>query len=326
MNRRESIILLASSIALSPVRVRAQQPAIPVIGFLGASSPGSSSETVMRLRQTLAEAGYVEGQNVAIEFRWAEGQYDRLPPLATELVRRQVAVIIAIPGPAARAARAATATIPIVFMVDDDPVKLNLVESLARPGGNATGVNFFIAELGGKQLALLRELVPRAGRIGLLVNPNNANAEAVTGNMTAAASSIGVEINVVHTRDSREIDAAFATLARNRADALVVGADPFFYGRRVQLVTLATRHAIPAIYNVREFAEAGGLISYGTSLAEAHRQVFSYAVRILKGAKSADLPVVQSSKFELVINLPTARALGLEVPPMLLTRADEVIE
>jgi putative tryptophan/tyrosine transport system substrate-binding protein len=326
MNRREAIVLLASSIALLSLGVRAQRPAIPVIGFLGASSPGSSSETVVRLRQTLAEAGYVEGQNVAIEFRWAEGHYDRLPALATELVRRQVAVIVAIPGPAARAARAATATIPIVFMVDDDPVKLNLVESLARPGGNATGVNFFIAELGGKQLALLRELVPRAGRIGLLVNPNNANAEAVTKNMTAAASATGVEINVVHARDSREIDSAFATLARNRADALVVGADPFFYGRRVQLVTLATRHAIPAIYNVREFAEAGGLMTYGTSLAEAHRQIFTYAVRILKGAKPADLPVVQSSKFELVINLPTARALGLEAPAMFLARADDVIE
>jgi putative ABC transport system substrate-binding protein len=299
---------------------------MPVIGYLGASLPGSSADTVARIRQSLAEAGYVEGQNVAIEFRWAEGQYDRLPALAAELVRRQVAVIIAIPGPAARAARAATATTPVVFMIDDDPVKVGLVESLARPGGNATGVNFFIAELGGKQLALLRELVPRAGRIGLLVNPNNANAEAVTGNVTAAASTTGVEINVVHARVSREIEAAFATLARNRADALVVGADPFFYGRRVQLVTLATRHTIPAIYNVREVAEAGGLMSYGTSLAEAHRQIGVYVGRILKGAKPADLPVVQSTKFELVINVPTARALGLEIPPTLLARADEVIE
>jgi putative ABC transport system substrate-binding protein len=326
MNRREFIALLGGWAAALPLTARAQQAAMPVIGYLGASLHGSSADTVARIRQSLAEAGYVEGQNVAIEFRWAEGQYDRLPALAAELVRRQVAVIIAIPGPAARAARAATATTPVVFMIDDDPVKVGLVESLARPGGNATGVNFFIAELGGKQLALLRELVPRAGRIGLLVNPNNANAEAVTGNVTAAASTTGVEINVVHARVSREIEAAFATLARNRADALVVGADPFFYGRRVQLVTLATRHTIPAIYNVREVAEAGGLMSYGTSLAEAHRQIGVYVGRILKGAKPADLPVVQSTKFELVINVPTARALGLEIPPTLLARADEVIE
>jgi putative ABC transport system substrate-binding protein len=326
MKRREFITLIGGAATAWPLAAHAQQPAVPVIGYLGASWAGTSPHTVAVIRQSLAEAGYIEGRNVAIEYRWAEGQYDRLPMLAAELVRRQVAVIVAIPGPAARAARAATTTIPIVFMIDDDPVKLGLVESLARPGGNATGVNFFIAELGGKQLGLLCELLPRTGRIGLLVNPNNANAQSVTANVAAAASANGVEINVVQARDTHEIEAAFATLVRNRADALVVGADPFFYGRRVQLATLATRHAIPAVYNVREYAEIGGLMSYGTSLAEVHRQIGVYAGRILKGAKPADLPVVQSTKFELVINLPTARALGLTVPPTLLARADEVIE
>jgi putative ABC transport system substrate-binding protein len=326
MRRRTFISLLSGAAAVWPLAARAQQPAVPVIGYLGASWPGTSPHTVGVIRQSLAEAGFVEGRNLTIEYRWAEGQYDRLPALAAELVRRQVAVIVAIPGPAAHAARTATATVPIVFMIDDDPVKLGLVESLARPGGNATGVNFFIAELGGKQLGLLRELVPRAARIGLLVNPNNPNAQAVTGNVTAAASASGVEIDLVQARDSHEIDAAFAALAGNRADALVVGADPFFYGRRVQLATLATRHAIPAVYNVREYAEIGGLMSYGTSLAEMHRQVGVYTGRILKGVKPADLPVVQSTRFEFVINLQTAKALGLEVPPTLLARADEVIE
>jgi putative ABC transport system substrate-binding protein len=237
-----------------------------------------------------------------------------------------VAIIIAIPGPAARAAKAATATIPILFMIDDDPVKVGLVESLARPGGNATGVNFFIAELGGKQLGLLRELVPHAARIGLLVNPMNANAPSVIVNVTAAAAASGVEIALVQARDSREIEGAFATLAQHQAGAVVVGADPFFFSRRVQLATLAMRHAIAAVYSVRENAEVGGLMSYGTRLAESHRQLGVYAGRILNGAKPADLPVVQSTKFELVINLATARALGLKVPPMLLARADEVIE
>jgi putative ABC transport system substrate-binding protein len=325
MRRREFLGALGGAAAW-PLAARAQQAAMPVIGYLGASWPGTSPHTVAVIRQSLAEAGYIEGRNVAIDYRWAEGQYDRLPALAAELVRRQVAVIVAIPGPAARAARAATATIPIVFMIDDDPVKIGLVESLARPGGNATGVNFFIAELGGKQVGLLRELLPRAARIGLLVNPNNANAQSVTANVAAAASANGLEINVVQARNTHEIEAAFATLARNRADALVVGADPFFYGRRVQLATLATRHAIPAVYNVREYAEIGGLMTYGTSLAEVHRQIGVYTGRILKGAKPADLPVVQSTKFELVINAETARTLGLTVPPTLLATADEVIE
>ena len=264
---------------------------------------------------------------MTIELRWAEGQDDRLPAMAAELVRRQVAVIVATGGSAgAVAAKAATATIPIVFSVTDDPVKLGLVASLARPGGNATGANFLLSELGAKQLGLLRELVPTATRLGLLVNPNNANAEALTREVATAASAARMHIEIVQASDSRAIEAAFAALVRNRTDALMVGADPFFYSRRVQLATLATRHAIPAIYNVREYAEIGGLMSYGTSLTETFQQVATYMIRILKGAKPADLPVVLSTKFELVINLPTARALGIEVPGTLLARANEVIE
>ena len=327
IRRREFITLLGGAAAATwPLAARAQQGTVPVIGFLGAGSAGGSPQTVRIIRETLTEAGFIEGRNISVEYRWAEGQYGRLPELAADFVRRKVAVIIAIPGPAARAARAATAIIPIVFMIDDDPVKLDLVESLARPGGNATGVNFFIAELGGKQLGLVRELLPQAACIGLLVNPHNANAQSVIGNVKAAASTSGVEIQVVQARDSREIEAAFAALARDRVDALVVGADPFFYSRRVQLATQAARHAIPAVYSVRECADVGGLMTYGTSLTEVHRQIGGYVGRILKGAKPADLPVVQSTKFELVINLATARALGLEVPATLLARADEVIE
>jgi putative ABC transport system substrate-binding protein len=299
---------------------------MPVIGFLNSGAPGPATDTIAVFRQGLAEAGYMEGRNVAIEYRFAEGQYDRLPALAEELVRRQVAVIVAIPIPAAVVAKAATGTIPIVFSVAGDPVKLGLVDSLARPGGNATGVNFFQAELGAKQLGLLRELLPAAARIGLLVNPTNANVEGVTKDVTAAASAIGVQIDVVQASDSHEIDTAFATLVRNKADALLVGADSLFFTRRLQLATLATRHALPAVYFNRPFAEAGGLMSYGTSLTEVNRQLGIYTGRILKGAKPAELPVMQSTRFELVINLPTARALGLEIPSMLLARADEVIE
>jgi putative ABC transport system substrate-binding protein len=303
------------------------QPAMPVVGYLGGGSAGPSAQTVGVFRLSLAEAGYVEGRNVAIEYRYAEGQYDRLPAMATELVRRQVAVIVAAGGTApALAAKAATAAIPIVFGVTDDPVRLGLVASFARPGGNATGMNFPLAELVAKQLGLLHELVPAARHIGLLVNPNNSTAEAVRKDVTAAASAIGVEIDVVEAGDSRAIDAAFATLVRNRADALLLGTDPFFFSRRQQLAILAARHALPAAFAAREWAEVGGLISYGTSLTEVFQQIGAYTGRILKGAKPADLPVVRSTKFELVINLSTARALGIEVPSTLSASADDVIE
>jgi len=325
MRRREAIALFGGGAAW-PLAARAQQPALPVIGYLGAGSSAPSASVLGIFRQGLAEAGYVESRNVAIEYRFAEGRYDRLPVLAEELVRRQVAMMLASPSPAALAAKAATATIPIVFTAAKDPVRLGLVTNLARPSGNATGVTFQFAELGPKQMGLLRELVPRAARIGFLVNPSNINAADVTKNLTAAGLAMGVQVEAVQASNILEIDAAFASLVRKRADALVVGADPFFFSRRLQLATLATRHTIPAIYNLREFAEAGGLMSYGTSLVEAYRQAGIYAGRILKGAKPADLPVVQSSKFEFVINLSTARALGIEIPPTLLARADEVIE
>jgi putative tryptophan/tyrosine transport system substrate-binding protein len=326
MRRRDFISLLGGAAATWPLAARAQQASMPVIGWLGSGSPGPSAPVVTVFRQGLAEAGYVEGRNVAIEYRWAEGQYDRLPALAAELVRRQVAVIVATPIPAALAAKAATATIPIVFSAAADPVNLGLVGSLARPGGNATGVHFFQAELSAKQLGLLRELRPNAARIGVLVNPANANVEGLTKDVAAAAAALGVEIESVHARDSREIEEAFATLVHNKASALLVGADSFFFNRRVQLATLAARHAIPAVFFNREFAEAGGLMSYGSSLSEMNRQLGVYTGRILKGAKPDELPVVQSTKFELVINLATAKALGLEIPPMLLAHADEVIE
>jgi putative ABC transport system substrate-binding protein len=323
MRRRELITLIGGAAAW-PIAARAQQPAMPVIGYL---SPTVLNDRLMAVfRQSLAEGGYLEGRNVAIEYRWAEGRYDRLPAMAAELVRRQVAVIVASPTPTALVAKAATATVPIVFGVTDDPVKLSLVTSLARPDSNATGVYFFLSDLAGKQLGLLHELAPAATHIGLLVNPDNANAEAVTREMAAAASIIGVQIKVIRASDHQAIDAAFTDLVRNKTGALVVGADPFFFNQRVQLATLAARHAIPAVYTVREFPEAGGLMSYGTSFTEVFRQLGAYAGRILKGAKPADLPVVQSTTFDFVINLKTAKALGIEVPPGLSARADEVIE
>jgi putative ABC transport system substrate-binding protein len=327
IKRREFITLLGGAAAW-PLAARAQQAAMPVVGYLGGASPHTGLQIMMTLRKSLAEAGYVEGRNVAIKSHWAEGQYDRLPAMAAELVHHQAAVIVATGGTAgAIAAKAATTTIPIVFAVTDDPVALGLVASHARPGGNATGVTFLLADLGLKQLGLLRELVPAATRIGLLVNPNNTTSKHQTSDiLAAAASGIGTTIDVVRASDSREIEEAFGALVRNRADALVVGTDPFLFSRRVQLAILAARHAVPAIYPVRENAEVGGLITYGTSLTEVYRQVSAYVVRILKGTKPADLPVVRSTKFELVINLPTARALGIDVPPTLLARADEVIE
>jgi putative ABC transport system substrate-binding protein len=324
VRRREFITLLGGAAAAWPLPARAQQSAMPVIGFLGAIRlPERLKEVFLR---RLAEQGLVEGRNVAFEYRFAEGRYERMAGLAAELVRRPVTVIVASPTPPSVVVKAATATIPIVFGVTDDPVKLGLVTSLHRPGGNATGVYFFLSDLAAKQLGLLRELVPAAMRIGLLVNPDNANAEAVMRETTAAATAIGVELEIVRANDNPAIDAAFATLVRNKADALVVGADPFFFSRRAQLAALAIRHAIPAVYTVRDFPEAGGLMSYGTSLTEAFRHIGDYTGRIVKGAEPADLPVVQSTKFDFIINLTTAKALGMDVPATLLARADEVIE
>ena len=327
LQRREFITLTRRRGRCVAAPAQAQQP-MPVIGFLDPRSPDTLADRLRAFRQGLKDTGYVEGENVAIEYRWAENQLDRLPALAADLVRRRVAVIATNGGAAAAfAAKAATTTIPIVFMAGEDPVRLGLVASLARPGGNLTGVNLVISELTAKRLELLRELVPRASRVAVLVNPaNTANTETTVRDVKAAARAMGLQIQVLSASTSREIEAAFATFVRERPDALFVGNDAFFTSRRVQLVHLATRHAIPATYTVRDFAEAGGLMSYGVNITDAFRQVGVYVGRILKGAKPADLPVVQSSKFELVINLQTARLLGLDVPPALLARADEVIE
>jgi ABC-type uncharacterized transport system substrate-binding protein len=324
MNRRKLLLLGGAMIAARPLR--AQQKAMPVIGFLGVASPGRNPGLVAAFHQGLSETGYVEGQNVAIEYRWAEGHYDRLPALAADLVGRKVDLIVAFGGlPAALAAKSVTSTIPIVFSVGD-PVDLGLVASLARPGGNLTGVSTMAPELSPKRLELLSDLVPQVRVIALLVNPNNSNTERIIGDMQEAARAKGVQLHILKARTESEIDAAFATLVQLQAGALVVGGDPFFGNWREQLVALASRHAVPAIYQWRESAEAGGLISYGSSLAASFRQVGSYAGKILKGAKPADLPVQQPTTFELVVNLNTAKALGLTVPPSILARADEVIE
>jgi ABC-type uncharacterized transport system substrate-binding protein len=299
---------------------------MPVIGFLEIRSPETITERLRGFRQGLRETGYVEGENIAIDYRWA-GQMERLPDLAAQLVRRQVAVIVTAGGFAtALAAKDATTTIPIVFLVPEDPVRLGLVASLARPAGNATGINFFVGELVAKQLGLLRELVPRALRIAVLINPKYAASLSAPADAESAAHAMGLQVRIFNASHSREVNDAFTTIARDRHEALLVGPDPYFVQRRTQLVTLAARHAIPTSYNVRDFVEAGGLMSYGTNAVDAYRQVGVYAGRILKGTKPADLPVVQASKFELVINLATAMMLGLEVPPTLLARADEVIE
>jgi len=325
MKRRE-LLLLAGAMTVAHA-VRAQQKAMPVIGVLNTGSPGpSTAPFIAAFRQGLSEAGYVEGQNLAIEYRWAEGHYDRLPALAADLVDRKVDLIMASSPPSALAAKSATSTIPIVFRSGADPVGDGLIASLAHPGGNLTGVSFIADELTAKRLALLSELVPRAGVIALLMNPNNATAERVIRDVQEAARTNGLQLHVLKASSEREIDGAFASLVQLHVDALVVGADPFLSTRREQLVTLASRRAVPAIYAWREFAAIGGLISYGSSLTAAFRLVGAYAGKILKGTKPADLPVEQPTKYELVINLKTAKALGITVPPTLLASADEVIE
>jgi putative ABC transport system substrate-binding protein len=299
---------------------------MPVIGFLNQGSANSSTYLTARSRKGLSEVGYVEGQNAAIEYRWAESRYDQLPQLAANLVSRKVAVIAAAFLPAALAAKAATSTIPICFVIGSDPVKMGLVSSLNRPGGNATGVTFFSALVGAKRLGLLRELVPTANGFALLLNPTNPNAEIVSKDLQTAAQTLGLQIRVLNARTEHEIDSAFATLAQQPVGALIVGPDAFFDSRANQIVTLAARHAIPAIYERREVVAADGLMSYGASPTEAYHQAGVYTGRILKGEKPADLPVVQSAKFELVINLRTAKALGIALPSGLLSIVDEVIE
>ena len=326
MKRREFITLLGGAAAAWPLAARAQQAAMPVIGFLSVASPDTYAPMATAFRQGLGEAGYVEGQNVAIEYRFAENQINRLPALAADLVRQRVTVI-ATHATGAFVAKAATATIPIVFVIAEDPVRLGLVASLARPGGNVTGVNLVSAELVAKRLELLLELVPTATRVAVLVNPANAmRAESTVKDLQTAAGTIGRQIQVLNASTSREINAAFKTFLRERPDALFVGSDVLFSSRRTQLIVLAARHAVPATYDGRQFPEIGGLMSYGASLPDAFRQMGSYTGRILKGATPADLPVVQASKLELVINAETARMLGLAVPDKLLVAADEVIE
>jgi len=328
VNRRGVMTVLGGAAVTWPLTVRAQQPAMPVIGFLDPRSPDASADIRRAFQQGLKEAGYVERENVTIEYRWADNHIDRLPELAAELVHRQVAVIAASGGPpAALAAKAASKSIPVVFGIGQDPIRLGLVASLARPSGNLTGVSFFNTELTGKRLAFLRELVPGAVRVAVLLNPTSAvNAETILRDVDATAGALGVQIQVFNASTSREIDEAFKALMRERPDALFVGSDSFFSSRRIQLVNLTARHSLATSFAQREFADVGGLMTYGTNLADTFRQMGIYTGRILKGAKPADLPVMQSTKFELVINAQTARLLEIAVPSSLLAIADEVIE
>ena len=328
MNRRDFISLLGGTAAAWPLAARAQQPAMPVIGFLHSASAAAFAAPLAAFRKGLSEAGYVEGQNVAVAYRWAEGQNDRLPALAAELARQRVAVI-ATPGSTATtlAAKAATATIPIVFSIGTDPVKIGLVASLNRPGGNATGISDFGVEIAAKRLGLLHELLPTATRFGVLVNPDNPYlTESFVTELQTAASAIERQIEVVTASTNGDIDTAFATLIKKRADALLISPDPLFFTRRVQLITLAVRHTLPALYHRRELAEAGGLMSYGSDLSDQFRQTGVYVGRILNGEKPAEMPVQLPTRFEFVINLQTAKTLGIEIPATLLARADEVIE
>ena len=327
MKRREFITLLGGAVTAWPLGVGAQQAAMPVIGFLGGGSPDAFAHVVDAFRQGLYETGFAEGQNVTIEYRWAEGQYDRLPALVADLIRQKPAVIVATGGDVGvRAAKKAATAIPIVFTSGSDPVAAGFVSSLNRPGGNVTGVSLFVSVLEGKKLELLRELAPMAAVIGFLVNPNNPRADVDTADMQAAARALGKLLLILKADGEHDFDAVFTNLAQQRVDALVVHTEPFFLSRRDHLVELAARYSIPTIYGLREFAAAGGLISYGTKLSDSYRQVGIYTGKILKGEKPADLPVMQPTKFEFVINLKAAKALGLTVPTSLLVRADEVIE
>jgi putative tryptophan/tyrosine transport system substrate-binding protein len=327
VKRREFITLLGGAAAAWPLAARAQQPAMPAIGFLDSRLPDALTDRLRGFREGLKDTGYVEGENVAIVYRLAENQDDRLPELAADLVRRRVAVIATAGTPSTFAAQAATKTIPVVFLVGDDPVRLGLATSLSRPGGNMTGINVFNSEVTAKRLELLRELVPKLVRIAVLVNPDDATlTETQLKGVNAAAGAMGLQIEVFSANTSAEIDAAFETMGRERPDAVLVGTTAFLNGRRVQLTHLATFHRLPAIYALRDYAEAGGLMSYGSNIVDGFHQVGLYTGRILKGAKPADLPVVQANKFELVINVQTARMLGLSLPDRLLAVADAVIE